>query len=136
MGRRFTFWISRHQAELLLGLRMTVASLLAFALAAWFALPQGYFAVLTTVIVMHGSVGGSVNATLYRLIGTFGGAEAKQIASVTKPISVAQNGTLFVAVKTNAWMTELSLMEPQILRALNAKAGRARVRKIRLQLMR
>jgi len=27
-------------------------------------------------------------------------------------------------------------MEPQILRALNAKAGRARVRKIRLQLMR
>ena len=55
---------------------------------------------------------------------------------MTKPISVAQNGTLFVAVTTNAWMTELSLMEPQILRALNAKAGRARVRKIRLQLMR
>ena len=60
----------------------------------------------------------------------------KQISSVTKPISVTPDGTLFVAVKTNAWMTELSLMEPQILRALNAKAGRARVRKIRLQLMR
>jgi predicted nucleic acid-binding Zn ribbon protein len=60
----------------------------------------------------------------------------KQIATVTKPISVTPDGTLFVAVKTNAWMTELSLMEPQILRALNAKAGRARVRKIRLQLMR
>ena len=60
----------------------------------------------------------------------------KQIATVTKPISVTPDGTLFVAVKTNAWMTELSLMEPQILRALNAKAGRTRVRKIRLQLMR
>ncbi len=60
----------------------------------------------------------------------------KQIAKVTKPISVTQDGTLFVAVKTNAWMTELSLMEPQLLRALNAKTGRARVRKIRLQLMR
>ena len=60
----------------------------------------------------------------------------KQIATVTKPISVTRDGTLFVAVKTNAWMTELSLMEPQILRALNAKAGRERVRKIRLQLMR
>jgi predicted nucleic acid-binding Zn ribbon protein len=60
----------------------------------------------------------------------------KQIATVTKPISVTLDGTLFVAVKTNAWMTELSLMEPQILRALNAKAGRTRVRKIRLQLMR
>jgi predicted nucleic acid-binding Zn ribbon protein len=60
----------------------------------------------------------------------------KQIAKVTKPISVTQDGTLFVAVKTNAWMTELSLMEPQLLRALNAKSGRQRVRKIRLQLMR
>ncbi len=60
----------------------------------------------------------------------------KQISRVTKPISVTPDGTLFVAVKTNAWMTELSLMEPQILRALNAKVGRQRVRKIRLQLMR
>jgi predicted nucleic acid-binding Zn ribbon protein len=60
----------------------------------------------------------------------------KQIAKVTKPISVTRDGTLFVAVKTNAWMTELSLMEPQLLRALNAKTGRQRVRKIRLQLMR
>ena len=59
-----------------------------------------------------------------------------QIAAVTKPISVTPDGVLFVAVKSNGWMTELSLMEPQILRALNAKAGRARVRKIRLQLMR
>jgi len=59
----------------------------------------------------------------------------KQIAKVTKPISVTRDGTLFVAVKTNAWMTELSLMEPQLLRALNAKSGRQRVRKIRLQLM-
>jgi predicted nucleic acid-binding Zn ribbon protein len=60
----------------------------------------------------------------------------KQIATVTKPISVTQDGTLFVSVKTNGWMTELSLMEPQLLRALNAKAGRLRIRKIRLQLMR
>ncbi len=59
-----------------------------------------------------------------------------QIAAVTKPISVAPDGTLFVAVKTNGWMTELSLMEPQLLLALNAKVGRQRVRKIRLQLMR
>ena len=59
-----------------------------------------------------------------------------QIATVTKPISVTQDGTLFVSVKTNGWMTELSLMEPQLLRALNAKPGRPRIKKIRLQLMR
>ena len=60
----------------------------------------------------------------------------KQIATVTKPISVTPDGTLFVSVKSHGWMTELSLMEPQILRALNAKAGRSRIKKIRLQLMR
>ena len=59
-----------------------------------------------------------------------------QIATVTKPISVTRDGTLFVSVKTNGWMTELSLMEPQLLSALNAKSGRARIKKIRLQLMR
>lgn len=59
-----------------------------------------------------------------------------QIAAQTNPLFVTPDGTLFVAVKTNAWMTELSLMEPQLLRNLNAKAGRAKIRKIRLQLMR
>lgn len=59
-----------------------------------------------------------------------------QIARVTQPRFVTSDGTLFVAVKSNGWMTELSLMEPQLLRALNAKAGRERIRKIRLQLMR
>jgi len=59
-----------------------------------------------------------------------------QIAKVTTPRFVTSDGTLFVAVTTNGWMTELSLMEPQLLRALNAQAGRARIRKIRLQLMR
>ena len=31
---------------------------------------------------------------------------------------------MFVRVTTNAWMNELSLMEPELLRALNAKEGR------------
>jgi predicted nucleic acid-binding Zn ribbon protein len=59
-----------------------------------------------------------------------------QIAQVTEPLSIARDGTLFVAVKTNAWMTELSLMEPQLLSAINAKASRPRVSKIRWQMMR
>jgi predicted nucleic acid-binding Zn ribbon protein len=59
-----------------------------------------------------------------------------QIATVTKPISVTRDGTLFVSVKNHGWMTELSLMEPQLLRALNTTEGRTRIKKIRLQLMR
>ena len=60
----------------------------------------------------------------------------EQIATVTIPHAIAQDGTLFVAVTTNAWMTELSLMEPQLLRVLNAKDGRVPIRRIRWQLMR
>ena len=59
-----------------------------------------------------------------------------QIASVTSPHAIAADGTLFVAVTTNAWMMELSMMEPELLRALNAKDGRAPVKKIRWQLQR
>ncbi len=59
-----------------------------------------------------------------------------QVASVTEPLMVTADGTLFVAVKTNAWMTELSLMEPELLRAINTKPDRPPVHKIRWQLMR
>lgn len=53
------------------------------------------------------------------------------IAKVTEPQSIAADGTLFVHVATNAWMMELSMMEPELLRALNAKPDRVAVKKIR-----
>jgi predicted nucleic acid-binding Zn ribbon protein len=59
-----------------------------------------------------------------------------QIAAVTEPQAVSPDGTLFVAVRTNAWMTELSLLEPQLLVALNRKPDRAPVTKIHWRLMR
>ncbi len=59
-----------------------------------------------------------------------------QIASVTEAMSITSDGTLFVAVTTNAWMTELSLMEPELIRALNSHASAYRVRKIRFRLKR
>jgi predicted nucleic acid-binding Zn ribbon protein len=59
-----------------------------------------------------------------------------QIAAVTSPQSITANGTLFVQVTTNAWMNELSLLEPELLRSLNARTGRAPVRRIRWVLRR
>jgi predicted nucleic acid-binding Zn ribbon protein len=59
-----------------------------------------------------------------------------QIASVTAPQAIGPDGTLLVAVTTNAWMTELSLMEPELLRTLNRVSGRSRIRKIRWLLQR
>lgn len=60
----------------------------------------------------------------------------EQIAAVTEPRSVSANGTLFVDVTTNAWMNELSLLEPELLRSLNTKALRAPIKRIRWQLRR
>src|ERR1700755_2370244 len=59
-----------------------------------------------------------------------------QIAQVTTPQSISANGTLFVQVTTNAWMNELSLLEPELLRSLNADPKRTPVRRIRWLLAR
>ncbi len=58
-----------------------------------------------------------------------------QIAGVTRPLSIARDGTLFVAVRSHAWMSELSLMERPLLARLNAVPDRARVERIRWRLM-
>ena len=59
-----------------------------------------------------------------------------QIAAVTEPLSVGQDGTLWIAVASHGWMTELSLMEPELLRTLNATPGRPPVHRLRLVLRR
>jgi predicted nucleic acid-binding Zn ribbon protein len=55
---------------------------------------------------------------------------------VTEPLSITSDGVLFVAVRTHAWMSELSLLEPELLASINGRPGRPAVKKIRWQLMR
>ena len=59
-----------------------------------------------------------------------------QIARVTQPLSVTQDGLLFVAVTTHGWMAELSMLEPELLRKLNTKPDRKPVTRIRWMLQR
>lgn len=59
-----------------------------------------------------------------------------EIAAVTEPLFVSADGTLFVAVRTHAWMTELQLMEPELVRALNERGPGTRVRRLRFQIPR
>ncbi len=59
-----------------------------------------------------------------------------QIAAVTEPLSITPDGTLFVAVRTNAWMNELSLLEPELLSRLNTHAGERKITRLRMLLMR
>ena len=67
-------FMEKRGSELRLALRTTLAGLATFALAEALRLPQGYWAVLTSVIIMQGSVGGSLKAGVDRLVGSFAGA--------------------------------------------------------------
>ena len=53
-----------------------------------------------------------------------------QIAAVTQARAVTENGTLLVTVTTHAWLTELQLMEPNLLAALNRGRPSGRIRRI------
>jgi uncharacterized membrane protein YccC len=54
--------------------RVMVAGLLAYGFALALSLPQGYWAVITAIVVMQSTVGGSLKAALDRLTGTAMGA--------------------------------------------------------------
>jgi len=54
-----------------------------------------------------------------------------QIAAVTDPESVTPDGTLFVRVRTSAWMNELQLMAPDIMARINAGRAPGRIKTIR-----
>lgn len=60
----------------------------------------------------------------------------EQLGKVTKPLSITADATLFVAVKSHAWMTELTFMERELLARLNERTGQLPIKKIRWQLMR
>lgn len=66
--------LTAHASELRLAVRVTSAALLAFALAKLLGFAHGYWAVITAIIVMQTSVGGSLKAAVDRLLGTMAGA--------------------------------------------------------------
>ncbi|MGH7092375.1 MAG: FUSC family protein, partial [Stellaceae bacterium] len=80
-------WFSRRRVALGLSLRMTTAGLLSFALGEALGLAQVYWAVLTSIIVMQASVGGSLKATIDRFVGTIGGAAWGVAVAVAVPHS-------------------------------------------------
>ena len=64
---------------------MTMASVITFTLATALSLPQGYWAVLTAVIVTQGSVGSSLKAAIERLGGSICGACAGASIALAMP---------------------------------------------------
>ena len=72
--RRVTDWLQGWSGELRLVLRTTLAGLITCTLAHLLELPQAIWAVLTSVLIMQASVGGSLKASLDRMLGTVAGA--------------------------------------------------------------
>ena len=60
------------------------------------------------------------------VIGEWAALVGPQIARAATPEGVAENGVLFVRVVSAAWMQELQLMSPDILRRLGAKGKKIR----------
>jgi uncharacterized membrane protein YccC len=75
----------QHTAELRHALRVVTAAVAAFALVKLSGLPQGWWAVITALLVVQTSVGGSLKAAIDRLWGTIAGAVYGAIVAIIVP---------------------------------------------------
>jgi len=75
-------WLQRNRTQVRLAARMIAACSIAYGLGVALGLQQNQWAVLTAIIVMQASVGGSLKAMLDRLVGSLGGAVAGVIVSI------------------------------------------------------
>lgn len=67
-------FFTRRSPELRQTLRVTIATIAAYIAYKLLGLQQGYWAVFTVLIVMQGSIGGTLGAATERMIGTLAGA--------------------------------------------------------------
>ncbi len=98
----------RSQSDRLwLAARMLISATAAYALAQAFGLPQGYWAVLTTIIVTQNSVGGSLKAAIDRLVGSVCGALVGAAAALLLPshTPLVVGATLIAALTPLAVLT-------------------------------
>lgn len=96
-GNILTFF-RRHVAELRHALRVVIAVVLAFAVVKLFGLPQGWWAVITALLVVQTSVGGSLKAALDRLWGTLAGAFYGALVAIAIPHASEIGLALAIAV--------------------------------------
>ncbi len=67
-------WLRLHRGEVRVAIRATVAALLSLLIATLVGLPQPYWAVLASLLVIQATVGASLQSSLDWLVGTIGGA--------------------------------------------------------------
>jgi len=100
-------WITKYAAQLRFCVRTTTAGLLAFALAQVLNFPlHGLWVILTAIVVMQMSAGGSFRATVEYMIGTLGGAAFAGIVGLLIPHEtvIAQGALLALTVAPLAFV--------------------------------
>ena len=110
--------------QLALSIRVTIAALVALALAQFLQLPLPLWAVLTAVIVTQMSVGRSLKATFDYLAGTLGGAIYGGAIGVFIP-HASELGLLAVLALAVAPLAFIAAINPQILRRAGHRHHRA-----------
>src|SRR5262245_56274056 len=104
--RRIRDGLQGRSSVLRLVLRTTLAGLMTFTLTYLLALPHAYWAVLTSVIIMQESVGGSLKATLDRMLGTVAGA----IWGVSVTLMIPHRDTLTLGLTLAVALAPLALL--------------------------
>ncbi|MGE3875510.1 MAG: aromatic acid exporter family protein [Parvibaculaceae bacterium] len=102
----------RHIAELRHALRVVTAAIAAFALVRLLGLPQGWWAVITALLVVQTSVGGSLKAALDRLWGTIAGALYGAVVAMAVPhvTDVGLGLAIAVAILPLAYLAAVNSM--------------------------
>ena len=85
------------QGELRHAVRVSVAVGAAFALGAITRLPQAYWMVFTAVIVVQTSIGGTITASIERVLGTVVGGFVGALAAYIRAQTVLQEGLVLSA---------------------------------------
>lgn len=107
---RISAFVARREGELRHSVRVMAAALFAFIVAETVALPQGYWAVFTAVLVTQASVGGSVKAALDWLVSTLGGgAYAALVGTVVRHFDPSAD-PLSIAVGLGVALTPLAFL--------------------------
>ena len=113
MGAWLGQQIFARKAALRFCARVTIAAVLAFGLMQFWPLPlRGLWAVLTAVVVMQASIGGSLRATTEYVVGTLFGAIYASALGMLIPHTTtpAMIGVLALAVAPLAYLAALSPM--------------------------
>jgi len=87
------------------GVQVAVAGVVAFLIAHYTKLPQGYWAVITAVMIVQASIGASINAAADRIVSTSVGTIIGYLVAVSVPSTfVGTVAGLFIALVPLAMM--------------------------------